>query len=49
MHWLIQSWRLVLLWGSWPDWSMFLRFLVVAVVVFFAGADGKLGRPVLRR
>jgi ABC-type polysaccharide/polyol phosphate export permease len=38
MHWLIQSWRQVLLWGAWPDWSMFLRFVAVSVVVFFAGA-----------
>jgi len=38
MHWLIDSWRLVLLWGAPPDWSMFLRFAVISVLVFVAGA-----------
>ena len=38
MHWLIDSWRTVLLWGEWPDWFNVFRFTIVAVIVFAVGA-----------
>lgn len=38
MHWLIDTWRRVLLWGDWPDWSLFLRFCATSALVFAAGA-----------
>jgi ABC-type polysaccharide/polyol phosphate export permease len=38
MHWLIESWRNVLLWNTWPDWHLVLRFGVVAVVLFALGS-----------
>lgn len=38
MHWLIDAWRNVLLWGEWPLLGPSLRFLAVAVVTFLAGA-----------
>lgn len=37
MHWLIESYRSVLLYGEWPDWFLLGRFLVVAVVAFVLG------------
>jgi ABC-type polysaccharide/polyol phosphate export permease len=38
MHWLIDSYRAVLLYASWPDPGTIGRFAVVAVVVFLAGS-----------
>lgn len=38
MHWLIDSWRRVLLWGQWPDTGLLMRFLAVAIVTFLVGA-----------
>ena len=38
MHWLIESWRRVLLKGQWPEWQLLLRFGAVAVVVFAVGS-----------
>jgi lipopolysaccharide transport system permease protein len=38
MHWLIESWRRVLLWGQWPEWHLVLRFGAVAVVLFALGS-----------
>lgn len=38
MHWLIQSWRAVLLDNRWPDWLLLGRFALVALVVFALGS-----------
>lgn len=38
MHWLIDSWRRVLIFNHWPDPELLLRFGVVAVLVFASGA-----------
>ena len=38
MHWLIESYRAVLLFGEWPDPWLLGRFLVVALAVFGLGA-----------
>ncbi len=38
MHWLINSYRRIMLYGAWPDWELLLRFGIVAVVVFFVGS-----------
>jgi len=37
MHWLIDSWRRVLIFNHWPEWDLLLRFGVVAVAVFALG------------
>ncbi|MEZ5976035.1 MAG: ABC transporter permease [Planctomycetota bacterium] len=38
MHWLIESWRAVVLNGSWPDWRHLGLFALASVVVFALGA-----------
>jgi ABC-type polysaccharide/polyol phosphate export permease len=38
MHWLIDSWRRVLIFNHWPEWDLLLRFGAVSVVVFGLGA-----------
>ncbi len=38
MHWLIESWRRVLLWGEWPDWALLARFGAVALILFVLGS-----------
>ena len=38
MHWLIDSWRRVLIFNHWPEWDLLLRFGVVAFAVFGLGA-----------
>lgn len=38
MHWLVESWRRVLLFGQWPEPAMLLRFTLVAVLAFAAGS-----------
>ncbi len=38
MHWLITSYRQILIFGLWPDWLLLLRFGVVAVMVLFLGS-----------
>ena len=38
MYWLIEAYRDVLLFATWPEWAMLARFLVVALVVLFLGA-----------
>jgi ABC-type polysaccharide/polyol phosphate export permease len=38
MHWLIDSYRHVLNWGSWPDPLMIGKFAVVAIAVFWLGS-----------
>jgi len=37
MHWMIESYRSVLLFGEWPDWHLLGRLAIVAVAVFLAG------------
>lgn len=37
MHWLIESYRAVLLFGQWPDWGLLGGFAVVAVLIFLFG------------
>ncbi len=37
MHWLIDCWRSVLLYGAWPDPAMLLRFTGAALVALFLG------------
>jgi ABC-type polysaccharide/polyol phosphate export permease len=39
MHWLIECYREILLFAQWPDWSLMLRFGVVALVVCFLGGS----------
>ncbi len=38
MYWLIDSYRQVLLYGSWPDWGLLGRFALVATIVYVLGA-----------
>jgi ABC-type polysaccharide/polyol phosphate export permease len=38
MHWLIETWRRVLLQHEWPDWHLVLRFAAVAAIVFALGS-----------
>jgi lipopolysaccharide transport system permease protein len=38
MYWLIEAYRSVLLYGSWPNWALVGRFAVVGLVVFFLGS-----------
>lgn len=38
MHWLIDSYRKVLLYDTWPDGLLLLRFAVVAVIVLALGS-----------
>ena len=38
MHWLIDSYRDVLLYGLWPEPAMLLRLIVVGSIVLFLGA-----------
>lgn len=38
MHWLIDSYRAVLLYNAWPDWALLGRFLVAALVTYVLGA-----------
>lgn len=38
MHWLIDSWRRVLIFNHWPQEALLIRFAVVALLVFAAGA-----------
>ena len=38
MHWLIESYREVLLFGSWPQLDLIGPFLLVALLTFAAGA-----------
>ena len=37
MHWLIQSWRYIVIFETWPDPSLLLRFGVVSVLFFWLG------------
>lgn len=37
MHWLIDCWRSVLLYGAWPDPAMLLRFTGAALLALFLG------------
>ena len=37
MHWLIDCWRAVLLYGAWPDPGMLLRFAAAALLALFLG------------
>ena len=39
MYWLIESYRSVICYGSWPDWSLVGRFAVVSALVLAAGAS----------
>lgn len=38
MHWLITSYREILIFGHWPDWLLLGRFGVVAFVVLMLGS-----------
>ena len=38
MHWLIDSWRQVMIFESWPDWALLGRFAVVAFLILWLGA-----------
>jgi lipopolysaccharide transport system permease protein len=38
MHWLIDGYRKVLLYGAWPDWGMLGWFTLVALLVLLAGS-----------
>jgi len=37
MHWLIDSYRAVLISAAWPDWSLVARFAFAGLLTFFAG------------
>lgn len=37
MHWLIQSWRDIVIFETWPDPSLLIRFGVVSVLLFWLG------------
>ena len=39
MYWLIESYRDVICYGSWPDWGLLARFAAVAAAVLCAGAS----------
>jgi ABC-type polysaccharide/polyol phosphate export permease len=39
MHWLIESYRSVLLYGRWPDWAALGRFALVAAALFALGTS----------
>ncbi len=39
MYWLIDSYRIVLIHGLWPDWLLLGKFAGLSVVIFFAGAQ----------
>ena len=39
MYWLIDSYRAVLLYASWPDWMLLGRFFVIGLVVLFVGSS----------
>jgi ABC-type polysaccharide/polyol phosphate export permease len=39
MYWLIESYRDVLCYGSWPEWALLGRFAVVAALVLLVGAS----------
>ncbi len=38
MHWLIDGYRRILVYGHWPDWELLLRFGIVGLVVLFLGS-----------
>jgi ABC-type polysaccharide/polyol phosphate export permease len=38
MHWLISSYREILIFGAWPDWWLVARFAAVALVALFLGS-----------
>ncbi len=38
MHWLITSYREILIFGHWPDWLLLGRFGLIAVLVMFLGS-----------
>ena len=38
MHWLITSYREILIFGAWPDWMLLGRFALVALLVLFLGS-----------
>lgn len=38
MHWLIQGWRDVLIFETWPEPMMMIKLLVVSVLLFWLGA-----------
>lgn len=38
MYWLIESYRAVLLYGTWPDWLLVGRFALVALLLFAFGS-----------
>jgi ABC-type polysaccharide/polyol phosphate export permease len=38
MHWLIHSYREILIYGNWPDWLLFGRFVLVGVAVLAGGS-----------
>jgi len=39
MHWLIEAYRSVLLFGQWPDFAALARFALVALLVLLVGAS----------
>lgn len=38
MHWVVDSWRRILLQDAWPEWALMVRLALVALVVFFLGS-----------
>ena len=38
MHWLIDSYRSILIYGQWPDWGLLARFFAVGILVMAAGS-----------
>jgi ABC-type polysaccharide/polyol phosphate export permease len=39
MHWLIQCYRRVLVYGAWPDLRLLLTFALVSLVILVAGSS----------
>jgi lipopolysaccharide transport system permease protein len=38
MHWLIDAYRSVICYATWPDWARLGRFALVALAVLFLGS-----------
>ena len=39
MYWLIDSYRDVMIYGVWPDWTLVIKFAVAGVLVFAIGSS----------
>jgi lipopolysaccharide transport system permease protein len=38
MHWLISSYREILIFGAWPDWLLLGKFALVGLVILALGS-----------